>query len=577
MATIGDSTDPQGTKRPNEDPLLHCAHIFKPVIVADRPSKPCLPSTISPNDAYGIFSLFFTDNVLDTIAKNTNSYARSRGAHLPKPPSYTRKQSTWLSHWRDTSATELRAYLGVLLYRSLYSQPRRYSYWSVNINRPIHEALSSSIGRDRFAELETNLHLSDLDNEDCFDKLEPLNSQLLEICKTLWCPGSALAVDECMCRFTGRTKAKLTIPTKPIPTGIKAWVIADKGYFLHWFWHAKGEGPQGIGPIPKSLGRNKTAAVVPALLKTLPQDFSYGVTLDNLFTSTKLLTYLSSIGYGARGTARSNAGIHKDLLEFKRSDTKDIIPWGTKHWRLVANGEIVQIGWKDTGGYCLFMSNMDSGVDTIITKRRCPNETATCAKTGRVPFGDQAEKTLPRPTLTYHYNTEMNQVDQGDQKRASYPVQQRQRKAWKAMFYTLIEIIAVNSFILSASSYVPEEKKITDHFTFREALCTGLLTHAKPKADTANPAGLHQWVKIKRSQCVVCKQAAAEERRGIKGARRQVLQAISPNIASRRRDKHIPRARTGCNLCRVALCTPKGTKRCWEAFHSEANSGGWDA
>ena len=73
-----------------------------------------------------------------------------------------------------------------------------------------------------------------------------------------------------MVRFTGRAKKKLTIPTKPIPTGIKAWIIADKGYFLYLFWHAKGSGPQGIGQIPKALGRNKIAAIVPALLKTLP-------------------------------------------------------------------------------------------------------------------------------------------------------------------------------------------------------------------------------------------------------------------------------------------------------------------
>ena len=91
MVTIGDSIDPQGTKRPNEDLLLHCAHTFKPVVVAERPSKPCLPRHVSPMDAYGIFSLFFTNDLLNTIAKNTNSYARQRGAHVPKPPNCTRK------------------------------------------------------------------------------------------------------------------------------------------------------------------------------------------------------------------------------------------------------------------------------------------------------------------------------------------------------------------------------------------------------------------------------------------------------------------------------------------------------
>ena len=560
MATVGDSTDPQGTRRPNEDPLLDIVHTFQPVVVADRPPKLCLPSNVPPNDAYGIFSLFFTNEVLEIIAENTNKYATLHKAH-------TRPRVLW----RNTSVNELKAYLGVLLYRSLYSQPERHTYWNTNITRPIHEALTSSISGDRFAELEANLHLSELGEGNCFSKLEPLNTQLLKTCKALWHPGSELAVDEYMCRFTGRSKAKLTIPTKPIPTGIKAWAIGEKGYFLHWFWHAKGDGPQGIGRVPKALNRNKTAAVVPALLKTLPQqDYPYGVTLDNLFTSTKLLTYLSSIGYGARGTARTNAGIHKDLLKFKQSDTKDVIPWGTKHWRLVAEGKVVQIGWKDTGGYCLFMSNMDSGVDTIITKRRRPNETATCAKTGRVPFGDQAEKALPRPALTYDYNMKMNQVDQGDQKRVTYPVQQHQHKAWKAMFYTLVEIIAVNSFTLSAFSYVPKKDKFTHHLALREALYAGLLAHARPLADTAEKIDLHQRVKMSRMGCVVCKQAAAEERRGIKGSRRRVLQGISPNFVSKRKDRHVPRAKSGCNLCGVALCAKK---RCWEAFHSGANLG----
>ena len=96
-----------------------------------------------------------------------------------------------------------------------------------------------------------------------------------------------------MVRFTGRAKEKLTIPTKLIPTGIKAWVIADQGYFSHWFWYAKGDRPQGIGPIPKPLEINKIAAVILALLNTLPKGplGTYNIILDNLFTSIKLLIY----------------------------------------------------------------------------------------------------------------------------------------------------------------------------------------------------------------------------------------------------------------------------------------------
>ena len=174
------------------------------------------------------------------------------------------------------------------------------------------------------------------------------------------------------------------------------------------------------------------------------------------------------------------------------------------------------------------------------------------------------------------------------------------------MFYTLVDITAVNSFILSSHSYVPKEEKFTDHQAFREALCSGLLACAKYQASAiaypptaaaaaACPAterpmmtrptaaclaagalaaseGIqHQRVKMKRSTYVVCKQACMQERRGIKGKRRQVLQALSPNSTSERKDRHVARAKTGCSSCNVALCATRG---CWEAFHLGSNSEG---
>ena len=91
MAIIKDFTDPQGTKRPNKDPILESTHTFKPVIVTDYPSKPNLSTNIFPVNIYSIFSLFFTNNILEIITKNTNKYAALRGANQSKPPSQTRK------------------------------------------------------------------------------------------------------------------------------------------------------------------------------------------------------------------------------------------------------------------------------------------------------------------------------------------------------------------------------------------------------------------------------------------------------------------------------------------------------
>ena len=82
MATVGDSTDPKDTKRPNKNLIIVSAHIFKPVIVAERLSKIYFPLNISPNNVYNIFSLFFINNVLEILAKNTNRYISQRYKEL---------------------------------------------------------------------------------------------------------------------------------------------------------------------------------------------------------------------------------------------------------------------------------------------------------------------------------------------------------------------------------------------------------------------------------------------------------------------------------------------------------------
>ena len=155
--------------------------------------------------------------------------------------------------------------------------------------------------------------------------------------------------------------------------------------------------------------------------------------------------------------------------------------------------------------------------------------------------------------------------------RASYPVQQRQQKAWKAMFYTLVGVIVVKSYLLSSHSYVADKAKFTEHLAFRETLYKGLFAHARPQVVVSNTDIIgHQRVSFKRSPCVVCKHAAEVERRGIKRARRLVLQVISPNVASKKKNRHVHRAKMGCSFCNVALCTERSTRRCWDIWHSGA-------
>ena len=110
MATIGDSTDSKGTKCPNKDSILVSAHIFRPVAVTECSCEAYLPPNICPDNIYGIFSLFFINDVLEVIAKNINKYTHRRHVEL-----YLK------ALWKNLLVAKLRVYLGVLIYCSLYS------------------------------------------------------------------------------------------------------------------------------------------------------------------------------------------------------------------------------------------------------------------------------------------------------------------------------------------------------------------------------------------------------------------------------------------------------------------------
>ena len=97
--------DPQPEKAPKEPPpkpkplpKYKPLQITKPFTYGYR----LLPDT-TPNDPYTIFSLFFTESILETLVRHTNEYAFLYSG--PKKP-YSRA-------WIPTTVREFRAFLGV--------------------------------------------------------------------------------------------------------------------------------------------------------------------------------------------------------------------------------------------------------------------------------------------------------------------------------------------------------------------------------------------------------------------------------------------------------------------------------
>ena len=87
--------------------------------------------------------------------------------------------------------------------------------------------------------------------------------------------------------------------TKPIKFHQKLWCLN-----IHLGYLVQCEPYSGKSQTVPALGLG--GSVVTKLMKPLPENLSFQVTFDNLFTSLNLLQYLRSKGIGATGTLRSN-------------------------------------------------------------------------------------------------------------------------------------------------------------------------------------------------------------------------------------------------------------------------------
>jgi hypothetical protein len=172
-----------------------------------------------------------------------------------------------------------------------------------------------------------------------FQAAEEWSNHIQRVSAAFFQPGSHLAVDECMVRYTGRSTATTVVKGKPTPLGFKIWVIAQEGFFIRWLWHFKGSNYDALGGgLRRKRGRpstqereaasketvaltqlGNTQGVVVSLCDSLPKQ-TYHVFVDNLFSTPPLFRKLRDHGYGATGTARPNCGIHKDLKRDKKLD-----------------------------------------------------------------------------------------------------------------------------------------------------------------------------------------------------------------------------------------------------------------
>nr|XP_005559135.2 piggyBac transposable element-derived protein 4 [Macaca fascicularis] len=398
-------------------------------------------------DPLQYFELFFTEELVSKITRETNAQAALLASKPPGPKGFSR-----MDKWKDTDNDELKVFFAVMLLQGIVQKPELEMFWST---RPLLDTpyLRQIMTGERFLLLFRCLHFVNNSSISAgqskahisLQKIKPVFDFLVNKFSTVYTPNRNIAVDESLMLFKGPLAMKQYIPTKRVRFGLKLYVLCESqsGYV----WNALVHTGPGMN-LKDSADGLKSSRIVLTLVNDLLGQ-GYCVFLDNFNISPMLFRELHQNRTDAVGTARLN---RKQIP----NDLKKRIAKGTTVARFC--GELMALKWCDEKEVTM-LSTFHS--DTMIE------------------VNNRNGKKTKKPRVIVDYNENMGAVDSADQMLTSYPSERKRHKVWyKKFFHHLLHITVLNSYILFKKDN-PEHTM--SHINFRLALIERMLEeHHKP-------------------------------------------------------------------------------------------------
>lgn len=374
------------------------------------------------------FSIFFPDNLIKLIKKETNRYAYSIIRSLRRK-NMLKQNSIW-HKWKPVNISEIYSFFSIILHMSIIPKPHIKDFWSKNAF--IHSTFASKLmTRDRFSSIFSMLHLNNnanyisrgKENHDSLFKIRPYIDLINKKTVESYQPGQNLTIDEGMCPFRGRIHFRVYMKNKPHKYGMKLYILSDPltGYTLKFEIYS---------------GKNQKDNSIIALFDRLLEEYYYKghtVYMDRFYTSPALLNALWKKNTNGVGTVMSNRkGLPKEVVKEKLQ--KGEMTYSKQ-------GPLVCIKWRDTRDVLMLSTAHSADMKQVSVR----------SKTG--------ELLKFKPNSIIDYNINKTGVDHGDQMVSYYPFQRKSLKWWKKMFFHLFMVTVVNSYILK--NRVNQHKKIT--------------------------------------------------------------------------------------------------------------------
>jgi len=456
--------------------------------------------------------LFFTDDLLAEWAEATNAYAASR---LPR----SRRKKV-------TKSTILR-FFAIIYYMGVVRLPSKEDYFEATEDDdfwPEHPAIKLSYSMFRY--MWRNFHMTyhndssdegdigrdddvdedfedESDDPDVTDDPEPplagnapetqpwyhkvkdfmahVNKVSKRCCKH---PGFALAIDEMMKRFKGRSREKFIMKNKPIDEGYKFYALCDSSTgFVYDFFP---DGRSDTNTILDSVTR---------LVETIPRrdTLQYRIAMDNFFTTERVIKMTREKGVGVVGTARNRRGWPP--AEYKSIDDARFNSWYVYH-----QDEYAICRWVDNN-IVNMVTTMHTGDETTTQARRRPKANNTNRRNIQDVWGTSHVANIDIPSVINNYNHWMGGVDLADQLIAYYRPDLRCRRVWMPLLLHCLDVVRINSYIMMKS----RDDTLTHKAFIKDWVChlnerADALQHGPTRAAAAlaSPPGSGRKIKRRR-------------------------------------------------------------------------------
>lgn len=388
----------------------------------------------SQSDAW---SLIFTEDILTEIVLRSNE----KLIKIRQKISDADRMD-----YRDLDLTELKAFLGLLFLTAIFKSNDEDLKSLFSTDGTGREIFRCCMPLKRMYVLLICLRFDNEENRNVRKETDPSAAiswvfhKFVENCQKNYSIGEYACIDEMLVGFRGRCRFRMYIPSKPRKYGIKLVVLCDAK--THYFWNGyiyTGKGSDGntLSEIEKKFAK-PTQAVL-NLVKPL-EGTNRNITADNWFTSVELLSELKKRGLTYVGTIKKNKKeIPSSFLPAKKRETNS----------------------------CLFGFSNDVTLVSFVPKR---NKAVILVSS--MHHDKSIDSESGKPEIIEFYNITKGGVDALDEKCTKYSTSRRTRRWPMAIFFNLLNISLVNSYVIFSS--FPDNPK-QSRFDFIKSLAQELI------------------------------------------------------------------------------------------------------